>query len=148
MAAHRDTCNLIYSSMLVRDCIARGKSLDDKGAVVNGSPTTLSSGMVNVVNSLASVKKLVRDDKKLSMDELRKALAENWERKEDLHKEAMDAPKWGNNDDYADAIYEDLFDAYCGYVSEQLNYLGEPYDPSMLAISTHAPFGKSVRCNS
>ncbi|TSA28310.1 formate acetyltransferase [bacterium] len=142
MAAHRDTCNLIYSSMLVRDCISRGKSLDDKGAIVNGSPTTLSSGMVNVVNSLASVKKLVEDDKKLSMDELRKILAENWKDQEYLHKEAMDAPKWGNNDDYADAIYEELFDTYCEYVSEQLNYLGEPYDPSMLAISTHAPFGK------
>jgi len=142
MAAHRDTCNLIYSGMLVRDCLSRGKSLDDKGAIVNGSPTTLSSGMVNVANSLASVKKLVRDDKKLSMDELRTVLSENWEGKKTLHKAVVDAPKWGNNDDYVDVIYEELFDTYCGYVSEQLNYLGEPYDPSMLAISTHAPFGR------
>ncbi len=142
MAAHRDTCNLIYSSMLVRDCIGRGKSLDDKGAIVNGSPTTLSSGMVNVVNSLSAVKKLVRDEKKLTMDELRTVLAENWKNKDDLHKEAVDAPKWGNNDDYVDVIYEELFNTYCDYVSEQLNYLGEPYDPSMLAISTHAPFGR------
>ncbi|MBI5403174.1 MAG: formate acetyltransferase [Ignavibacteriae bacterium] len=142
MSAHRQTCNLIFSSVLVRDCIERGLSLDDGGAVCNGTPTTLSSGMVNIVNSLSVVKKLVEEEKFISMDELRTAMNKNWEGYEKLRSKAIAAPKWGNNDDFADSIYEDLFDTYCGYVSGQKNYLGEPYDPSMLAISTHAPFGK------
>lgn len=41
------------------------------------------------------------------------------------------------------AIYQHLFDTYCDAVVRQDNYLGQPYDPSMLAISTHAPFGKA-----
>ncbi len=129
--------------MLVRDCIARGKSLDDGGAIVNGSPTTLSSGMVNVVNSFAAVYDLIRKQGKLNLDELRSALKANWEGYPELHKLVLNAPKWGNNDPFADRFYEEFFNNYCDFVSSQMNYLGEPYDPSMLAISTHAPFGKA-----
>ena len=142
MAAHRQTCNLIYSSVLIRDCIGRGLSLDDRGAVCNGTPTTLSTGMVNVINSLAVVKKLVDDEEFCTLEELRSACSNNWAGYETLRRKALDVPKWGNNDDYVDKIYEDIFNAYCDYVAEQKNYLGEPYDPSMLAISTHTPFGK------
>ncbi|MCE1163883.1 MAG: formate acetyltransferase [Bacteroidetes bacterium] len=140
MSAHRQTCNLIFSSMLVRDCIERGLSLDDGGAVCNGTPTTLSSGMVNVVNSMSVVKKL--EESGTPLDEIREAINKDWNGFDKLRNKALNAPKWGNNDDFADEIYEDLFNRYCAYVSEQKNYLGEPYDPSMLAISTHAPFGK------
>jgi formate C-acetyltransferase/4-hydroxyphenylacetate decarboxylase large subunit len=54
----------------------------------------------------------------------------------------LGAPKWGNDDDAVDRIFLKLFDEYCRWVKEQKNYLGQPYDPSMLAISTPVPFGK------
>ena len=98
--------------------------------------------MVNVVNSLAAVKKLVDEEKYISMKELNEACLNNWQGNEKLHFKVTNAPKWGNNVDYVDDIYKELFDTYCIFVSEQKNYLGETYDPSMLAISTHAPFGK------
>ena len=142
MAGHRQTCNLIFSSVLTRDCIERGLSLDDGGAICNGTPTTLSTGMVNVVNSLAVVKKLVDEEKFISLKELNNACLINWTGYDELHYKALNVPKWGNNNEYADKIYLELFDTYCNFVSQQNNYLGEPYDPSMLAISTHAPFGK------
>jgi len=147
MSAHRQTCNLIYSSVLIRDCIERGCSLDDGGAIVNGTPTTLSSGMVNVVNSLSAVNKLVDEEKACTMDELRQACNNNWAGYEALQRQALDAPKWGNNDDYVDEIYKELFESYCEYVEKQNNYLGKPYDPSMLAISTHTPFGKACQAS-
>lgn len=142
MAAHRQTCNLVYSSVLVRDCLDRGLSLDDGGARVNGTPTTLSSGLVNVVNALAAVKKLVDVDKTATLDELLEACAANWRGRGRLRRRVVDAPKWGNNDDFADDIYLELFQVYCDAVERGVNYLGRPYDPSMLAISTHTPFGK------
>jgi len=142
MAAHRQVCNLVYSSVLIRDCIERGISLDDGGAVNNNTPTTLSTGMVNVANSLSAVKKNIENNKLCTMDELRDALANNWQNYEKLHRKFYGAPKWGNNDDEVDIIYKEIFDEYCKYVSSQKNYLGKPYDPSMLAISTHTPFGK------
>lgn len=140
MAAHREVANLIYSSTLIRDCIGRGKSLDDGGAICNGTPTTLSTGMVNVANSLAAVKYLF-DRKACDMSKLLQALQSNWQGFDKVHKVALEAPKWGNNDDFVDQIFVELYNFYCQSVVEGTNYLGEKYDPSMLAISTHTPFG-------
>jgi formate C-acetyltransferase/4-hydroxyphenylacetate decarboxylase large subunit len=143
MAIHHDTCNLIYSSVLIKDCIEKGRSLDDGGAVCNDTPTTLSSGMVNVVNCLAAVKYALNHCRDITMDKIRMALKNNWKNYESMRRYLLNAPKWGNNDAEADNIYEDIFDYYCTLIVEQQNYQNEKYDPSMLAISTHVPFGKA-----
>jgi len=70
MIAHRNTVPLIFCSVFVNNCLDRGKCMDDGGAVLNQSVTTLSSGMVNVANSLAVIKKLVYDDKVCTLEEL------------------------------------------------------------------------------
>ena len=61
---------------------------------------------------LAAIKKLIYEDKKYTMDELKKALDANWEGYEDMRMDFVRAPKWGNDDDYVDQIwarvYEDL----------------------------------------
>ncbi|MDY6856578.1 MAG: pyruvate formate lyase family protein [Thermodesulfobacteriota bacterium] len=61
---------------------------------------------------LAAVKKLIYDDKKYTMAELRKALDANWEGYEEMRQDFVRAPKWGNDNDYVDQIwvkvYEDL----------------------------------------
>ncbi len=142
MIAHRNTVPLVFCSVFVNNCLERGKCMDDGGALLNQSITTLSSGMVNVANSLAVIRKLCFDDKVCSIDELFKAVRENWQGHEGLRKKALAVPHWGNDDDYVDDIFLDLFDEYCDWVSGQNNYLGKPYDPSMLAISTPVPFGK------
>jgi formate C-acetyltransferase/4-hydroxyphenylacetate decarboxylase large subunit len=143
MIAHRDTVPLVFCSVFVRDCIGRGLCMDDGGAIVNGTPTTLSSGLVNVANSLAAFRALCFDEKICTVDELRLALREDWSGRELLRRRALEAPKWGNDDPRADDIFLDLFDDYCAFVGGQDNYLGKPYDPSMLAISTPVPFGKA-----
>lgn len=143
MIAHRDTVPLIFCSVFVKDCVERGLCMDDGGAVLNSTPTTLSSGMVNVANSLAVIKKLAADEKVCSLDDLRAAVAANWQGYEALRRQAQAVPKWGNDDPYVDDIFLELFDDYCRWVKGQVNYLGQPYDPSMLAISTPVPFGKA-----
>lgn len=142
MAAHRQTVPLVFCSVFVRDCVETGKCMDDGGARNNRTPTTLSSGMVNVANSLSAVRKLVYEDRACTLDELKSALAADWQGFDLLRRRALEAPKWGNDDDAADATFLRLFDDYCRWVGGQENYLGQPYDPSMLAISTPVPFGK------
>ena len=142
MKAHRGTVPLIFCSVFVNDCLLRGKCMDDGGAVLNQSITTLSSGMVNVANSLAVIKKLCFDDQVCTPGELFRAVGENWVGSESLRKKALAVPHWGNDDDYVDTIFLELFDDYCRWVEGQNNYLGKPYDPSMLAISTPVPFGR------
>ncbi len=142
MMAHRDIVPLIFCSVFVRDCIKRGKNMDDGGAILNRSVTTLSSGLVNVANSMSVIKKLCFGEKVCTFDELREAVNNNWKGFESLRRKALRAPHWGNDDDYVDTIFLDLFNDYCDWVRGQLNYLGQPYDPSMLAISTPVPFGR------
>ena len=141
MHAHKQVVENFFASALTRDCIARGKSLDSGGARINNTPTTLSSGMVNVANCFAGVEEVL-SQKLCSLDELRGALKDNWAGHERLHEACLNAPKFGNDDDRADSHCVEIFEKYCQLVRKQKNYLGEPYDPSMLAISTFVPFGK------
>ena len=143
MTVHRETVPLIFCSVFVQDCLGRGACLDDGGAVLNQTPTTLSSGLVNVANSLAAIRRLCFESKDCSFAELQRAVADNWEGHEMLRRRALDAPKWGNDDEAVDGIFLDLFADYCDWARGQDNYLGKPYDPSMLAISTPVPFGKA-----
>lgn len=142
MMVHRQTVPLVLCSVFVRDCIGRGRSMDDGGALLNQSITTLSSGMVNIGNSFAVIQRLCFEDKVATLEELKEAIHNNWEGYEALRKKALDVPHWGNDDDFADSFYLDFFKSYCDVVRQQNNFLGEPYDPSMLAISTPVPFGK------
>lgn len=142
MSVHIETVPLVFCSTLVNNCIERGKDMDHGGALLNQSITTLSSGMVNVANSFAVIKKLCFEDKTYTFNNLCEAVHHNWEGYEKMHKSAMDVPHWGNDDDYCDSIFVDFYKEYCAVVRQQNNFLEKPYDPSMLAISTPVPFGK------
>jgi formate C-acetyltransferase/4-hydroxyphenylacetate decarboxylase large subunit len=76
------------------------------------------------------------------VEELFTAVRENWKGHEALRKKALAVPHWGNDIAEVDDIFLGLFNDYCDHVSSQKNYLGKPYDPSMLAISTPVPFGR------
>ncbi len=104
MLAHRHTVPLVYCSALVRDCIARGRCMDDGGAILNRTPTTLSSGLVNAANSLAAVRALVFEQKACSLKELREVLVDDWRGREPLRVMALRA-KWGNDLDDVDNLY-------------------------------------------
>ncbi|MCX6223424.1 MAG: hypothetical protein NTV01_01490, partial [Bacteroidia bacterium] len=116
MLAHRNTVPLIFCSVFVRDCIARGQNMDNGGAILNQSITTLSSGLVNVANSLSVIKKLCFEDQVCSFPELTAAVRNNWQGFESLRRKALEVPHWGNDDDYIDSIFLDLFDEYCNWV--------------------------------
>jgi len=59
---------------------------------------------------LAAVKKLVYEEKKYTMGELKKALEANWQDLEQMRQDFIKAPKWGNDDDYVDSIWVRVFD--------------------------------------
>ncbi|HPH09699.1 MAG TPA: pyruvate formate lyase family protein [Thermotogota bacterium] len=140
MEAHSRTVPLIYCSALMQACIDRGKNMDHGGSLNNQTPTTLSSGLVNVVNSIAAIR--TAENQGVALPQIKKWLMENWKGFEAERKMVLAAPKWGNDEEEADLLMQDLWDTYCEDVEKTENYLGKPYDPSMLAISTMTPFGK------
>lgn len=75
--AHAERCPLPFLSGMVEDCIGRGKSVQEGGAVYNFTGPQ-GFGVANMADSLYAVKKLVFEEKRLTLDELKEALAHNY----------------------------------------------------------------------
>jgi formate C-acetyltransferase len=109
-----------FVSMFMEDCIENGREMRDGGARYDLSTPSLG-GLVNVVDSLAAVKKLVFDSNVITMEELVMACAENFEGREVMRQKLIKwAPKFGNDDDYVDSIAVKLLDDCARHV-EMLN---------------------------
>ncbi|MEE8397733.1 MAG: pyruvate formate lyase family protein, partial [Desulfobacterales bacterium] len=93
----------VYESALIDDCIERGICRESGGARHNSSNQILPIGPSDAADSLTAVRKLVFEDKKITMDALCDALDKNFEGAAELHQLLLKAPKYGNDDDYADA---------------------------------------------
>jgi pyruvate formate-lyase/glycerol dehydratase family glycyl radical enzyme len=81
-------------------------------------------GFTTVVNALVAMKKLVFEEKRISMAELIMALRDNWEGKEELRQMFLDAPKFGNNDDYIDLFARDVHIRICQVIQGFKNGFG------------------------
>ena len=93
-----DPCN----SFLCDEALERGVDVTELHKEHDTWPMYIHTGSMNVANSLCAIQKLVFDDGKYTMDELINALAVNWEGHEEMRQDFLNAPKFGNDDDYAD----------------------------------------------
>ena len=94
---------ILMFSILYDDCIARGKPLLD-GGVRYLDGTLESYGNTNTADALTAIKKVVYEDKALSLTELVDILDKNFEGYAKERNLLLNAPKFGNDDDYADAM--------------------------------------------
>ncbi|MDO8686423.1 MAG: pyruvate formate lyase family protein, partial [Clostridiales bacterium] len=98
----------LFTSSLINDCISRGKSDIDGGAVYEFVWLS-DTGMVNVADALAAIKKLVFEEKKIEAAELKKALVNDFEGYEPIRLQLLNkSPKYGNDDDYVDLLYKEI----------------------------------------
>ncbi|MFA4835165.1 MAG: pyruvate formate lyase family protein [Dehalococcoidia bacterium] len=135
------------TSALIDDCIKRGKALIDGGARYPTGDGACPVGMIDLANSLAAIKKIVFEDKKLTMQQVMDALRANF--KDDGHLEVqhllLQAPKYGNDDDYADSIAKEWYDFFCEVHNRTKTHLGEDsIMPYALSVSVHLLFGAVV----
>ena len=93
-----DPCN----SFLMGETLERGIDLTKLFTEGDTWPNMVCFGGINVPDSLTAIQKLIFDDKKYTMDELLIALKANWEGYEEMRQDFLNAPKYGNDDDYAD----------------------------------------------
>jgi pyruvate-formate lyase len=103
--AEHDSAAFLYASMLYDDCIEKGRSLVNRGPVYTGGIVE-TFGMVNTADSLATIKKLVYEDKQITSEQLLVALKANFEGYETELRMMKSVPKYGNDDDYADEIMQ------------------------------------------
>lgn len=131
-----------FLSLLIDDCIAKGKDYHDGGARYNTSYIQ-GVGVGTITDALTSIKYNVFDRKSLSMEQLLEALQGNFEGKEVLRQRLINkTPKYGNDDDYADEVMVSVFEAYYDAVNGKPNTKGGTYRINLLPTTVHIYFGK------
>jgi pyruvate formate-lyase/glycerol dehydratase family glycyl radical enzyme len=132
----------VRSSLMV-DAIKEGKDMYDRTMPFENGAVLNLIGMINVADSLAAVKKLVFDEKRVSMAELKAALAANWQGNgyDELRKAFLAAPKYGNDDDYVDSIARELYQFWADTAGTLETRLGGKHMPAAISITSQAPGG-------
>jgi pyruvate formate-lyase/glycerol dehydratase family glycyl radical enzyme len=116
-----------FNSIMLDDCIKKGKGYQHGGTrypQMAGGFTPI--GHQNVSDSLVVIKKLVFEEKKITMSELLDALAVNFEGKEDLRQMLLNAPKYGNDEDYPDNMFNDVTIDITKMMAQHLDWQGYP----------------------
>ncbi len=90
------------NSLMLDDTLENGNDIYKYNKEFDSYLNVISLGHVNIADSLAAIQKLVFDEKKYTMDELLSALKSNWDGYEEMRQDFINAPKHGNDDDYAD----------------------------------------------
>ena len=101
-------------------------------------------GLADVADSLAAIKMMVFEQAKLSMKEMVTALVSNFDGAETLRKTLMDAPHFGNDDDFVDRIAVLVGRQYCTEVAKYQNARGGKYRPGLYPVSANVPMGLDV----
>ena len=133
-----------FMSVVMDDCIQKGKDYHDGGARYN--PTYIQGvGMGTITDSLAAVKHHVFDERTLTMDRLLDALSADFRGHEDLQRTFRNkTPKYGNDDDRADDLAEEVFEAYFNAIDGRPNTKGGRYRVNLLPTTVHVYFGSVV----
>ncbi|MBM7871150.1 4-hydroxyphenylacetate decarboxylase large subunit [Clostridium pascui] len=156
----------VFSSMLKPDCLDKGQHIGNMGYRYNATYNVESCGTINMVNSLAAIKKLVYDDKKYTLEEIQEAILNNFgfktasevgsysladqEKREDgikydkIYGDCLLAPKYGNDDAYADSILKDYEDWFCEMTHNYESLFGKKMYACQISVSTHGAQGAAT----
>ncbi|UCF09927.1 MAG: 4-hydroxyphenylacetate decarboxylase large subunit [Candidatus Bipolaricaulota bacterium] len=153
----------VFNSLLKPDCLDSGHLINELGYRYNATHNVETCGTINLVNSLAALKFLVYDSSSFSLDEIRKALGENFGFKtadevgsfslaaqekrgsstkhDRIHLACLAAPKYGNDDPFVDRILKEWEDWFCAECRAYESLNARPYYACQISVSTHAPMG-------
>lgn len=157
----------ILNSLMKPDCLDNGHLINELGYRFNGTYNIESAGTITTVNSLAALKKIVYDDKEVTLDTMREAILDNFgfkdareinsfsladqERKESdsgkwekLHFKVLQAPKYGNDVKYADNILLDWENFFCEDSRHYESLYGFTMYPCQISVSTHGAMGSAT----
>jgi len=130
-----------FLSVLIDDCIAEGRDYNNGGPRYN-TTYIMGVGPGSCTDALAAIRHHVFDRKDLSMPDLLEALAANFEGHERTRLLLWNkSPKYGNDDDYADGILSDVFNAFYDEVNGRPNTKGGRYRVNYLSTTCHVYFG-------
>ncbi|HUW11927.1 MAG TPA: trans-4-hydroxy-L-proline dehydratase [Anaerolineae bacterium] len=131
-------------SLLIDDCIHNGRDYHDGGARYNTSYIQ-GVGLGTMADALAAIRYHVFDRKAISMPELLSILAADFEGHEPQRQMLLNkTPRYGNDDDYADDLMREVFEAYFEAVDGRPNTKGGTYHINLLPTTCHVYFGSVI----
>jgi len=134
-----------FLSVLTEGCIESGRSLQRGGATYNFGPAVNEIGVADTGDSLAAIRKLVFDERRLTMAQLLDALDSDFEGHEDVRELLLHhAPKFGNDDDYVDLLTRDAVQFGNREVMKYRNIFGGQAQSGIIAVTSGIPFGSVV----
>ncbi len=137
-------CNNPLVSPFFEGCMEKGLDVVEGGTAPYWTHTILLAGTPNTGNCLAAIKKCVFEDKTLTMDEVLKACAVDFEGYPDVLKVVEKAPKFGNGDPYVDTLVNDVI-SYCSdKISSHPGINGCKWTCAGACVTNNVPMGKVV----
>jgi 4-hydroxyphenylacetate decarboxylase large subunit len=156
----------IFNSLLKPDCLSNGHLINELGYRFNATYNVETCATINLVNSLASLRKIVYEDREITLDEFKQALKDNFgfktasevgsfsladqEKKDEtgkwdrIHYLCLTAPKYGNDDATVDSILRDWENWFCQMCHDYESLNAKPLYACQISVSTHAPMGMAT----
>jgi len=134
----------VYESALIEDCIEKGVCREWGGAHYNFNNGGAEIASSDAGDSLTAIRKLVFEDKKITMDQLCDALDNNFEGYENIRQMLLKAPKFGNDDDYADEQVAWVLHQWVTEFNRIENMRGGHGCPGGSPMWAHVPAGRTV----
>lgn len=136
LALEREVPDILCSA-LTEDCIGRGKTIKEGGAIYDFI-SGLQVGIANMADSLAAIKKLVFEENKITPSELMDALRDDFTSPKNKEIQTLlinAAPKYGNDDDYVDNL---VVEVYNSYIDEMKKYPNTRYNRGPIGGTRYA----------
>ena len=137
-----------YLSSLTRESISRGKSYYDGGAIYgNRAVHACIVGIATLANSMAAIRKLVFDDRVITMAHLKHALETNFEDATTnptglaIQEMCLRAPKYGNDDPYVDNLAKDCLNIVLKELRQHQTLPGQGYGATIAPVAAHMSYG-------
>jgi len=142
MARDKNVAKLV-KSVYTDDCLARGINMDGGGAIYNYGVCE-TAGSATVADCFAAIEKLVFIDKKLTMAEIEEAIAVNFEGHEDIRLMLLSAPKFGNDDDFADKWHTRILEFFWGELGKHRSIRGGVFTGACSLLESGISHGKTT----
>jgi formate C-acetyltransferase len=133
---------VLLVSLTYEDCIENGRDVDCGGAKYNSGGETLIGAIADTCNSLAAIKKLIYEDKKLTWDELLQALDDDFEGHKGIYEMCLSAPKYGDDIPEVDEIVAEISRFTAKEVRKYKGLYGGRRLPMSYAGASHLGPGK------
>jgi formate C-acetyltransferase len=129
-------------SCFIQDCLGRGRDIAQGGCLYTFlQPEAV--GVSNCVDSLAAIKMLVEDERRVTLDGFRAAIRDNYQGHEALHRAILrDCPKHGQDVPWVNQLFADVAGAWCTFLEGHTSLFGGPVLPGFLGWVVWIQFGE------